>query len=612
MNRFRDTRQFFLAALSALLMFFTSAVFAVMDFPTLSEEEYKALSPAERQEYEKNLKTHIEQMSPAEQEAFMQQEVEKLYQSLPPEQQKEVLEEAARIEKMSEEEQRAYFKQVERELEDMFGQQQAQTAAPAPQEAQEKETAEPDLIPDEPAKKVTAAPQISNEEKALKEAVNLINEIAQAMDDVSTKMESMINLQFKFSSWGKKKKITAWDGGFEWKKLKEKISTFRGQLEKLKDRDTTTKKHKYLPHLLENKALYTQLYNLSVDLAENEPTVRGGTNESVTPQIRARSNKALRSLIKSFTDLFYSDDIIAALNKLFVKFDPEAKKIAGKEAKATQKALAQSKQPVSSSSVKVAGSSRERESRYGGYGDDYGSAGRGGYGAGSSSAYPSSPYGDTGYKGLETSDKGAGTGDKAASPSKGGETTAKAPEVKDAQMDKRLKSFERKIEPIAEALGEVPTFKDISSYLNKGTVDIEFAKKQAPDLRNDLIKATNYLGTVMEKLKTLSGPTKSYYKKDIKISIDLVSKDIEKLVSNLANVSSSKINYSDEMMWAHFGQEPKDLATLVTKGTATNAQPQDKRKAKVYTEIESPMKLQDLKQAADDFLKKVREFNSLS
>jgi hypothetical protein len=115
----------------------------------------------------------------------------------------------------------------------------------------------------------------------------------------------------------------------------------------------------------------------------------------------------------------------------------------------------------------------------------------------------------------------------------------------------------------------------------------------------------------MEKLKTLSGPAKNYYKKEIKISIDLVSKDIEKLVSDLANVSSSKVN-SDEMKWAHFGQEPKDIAAKLTKGTAPDAGLLDKKNAKVYNEIESPMKLQDLRQAADDFLKKVQEFNSLS
>lgn len=616
MNRFLGTRQFFIAVLSALLFFFSSPFFsttllAAADFPTLSEEDYKALSHADRQDYEKRLKEHIESMSPQEQEAFMQQEVEKLYNSLPPEQQKEVLEEAARIEKMSEEEQRAYFKQVESELEEMFNQQQEQVAAPV----QPRPTPEPELIPDEPKKKEVTAPQISEEEKALKEAVSLLNELAQSLDDLSTKMESMVNLQFKFSSWGKKKKISAWDGGFEWKKLKEKISTFRGQLEKLKDRDTTTKKHKYLPYLLENKALYTQLYNLSIDLAENEPTVRGGTNESVTKQVRARSNKALRALVKTFVDLFFSTkkdgDIISSINTIFVKFDPQAKKIAGKETKATQKALAESKQPVHQSSVKVAGTSRERESRYGGYGEDY-SRGRD-YGATPSGAYPSSGYGSPygspyGEESGKTSNLGE-SADKAGGSKSGGEKTVKETEIKkDDRFLKLLKTFDRNVEAILDTLTfEESQLDDLTNYVKSGKVDTHFAEKLLPDLNGQIKKATKQLTGLMEHIKPLPSATKTAYKKDIKTPIDSIKKDIEKLVSTLGSINETQAKTPD-MKWAHFKiAAPKEK--IVKTPAQPGAQPAQKSKA---LEIEHPISFTELKKSAQDFLSKVEEFNRAS
>jgi len=57
----------------------------------ITEEEYKSMSPAERQEYEQQLRQQIEQMSPVEQEAFAEDAVQQMFDSLTPEQQKTFL-----------------------------------------------------------------------------------------------------------------------------------------------------------------------------------------------------------------------------------------------------------------------------------------------------------------------------------------------------------------------------------------------------------------------------------------------------------------------------------------------------------------------------------------
>jgi hypothetical protein len=623
MNRFHVTKQFCLSLACGLLTICSVVLQAANDFPMLSEEEFKTLSPADQQEYEARLKAHIEGMTQAEQEIFVQQEVEKLYNNLPPEEQKAVLDEAARIEKMTPAEQEAYFKNLEQELDTMIGQQRGeQPAANLQPQTQEKPAAEEELIPDEPKAKEIAAPQISAEEKAIKEAVNLINEIAQGMDDLSAKMESMVNLQFKFSSWGKKKKIEPWDGGFEWKKLKEKVTIFRDQLEKLKDRDTVTKKHKFLPFLLEDKALYNQLYNVSVDFAEHEPIVRGGTNESVTQPVRARSNKALRELIKTFTNLFFgSHNIITELNNLFAKFEPEAKKIAGKEEKAQQKALAESRQPVQSSGVKVVGTSRDREGGYhpSSYGEDYGNMGRE-YGAGpSGSPYPGaygSPYGGEGNHGFERATSpehtGAGGAGSTTTPKEKEQAKAesgKAPEVKNARMNKLVKTLDRRLEVVTDLFAEVGEFKNIRGYLSEDKVDLEFAEKSIHGMASGIKTTTVAITGIIEKIKTMSSAEKAKYKNDVKNAIDLIKSDVEKLNTDLSGITESSAR-SATMKYAHFGIEPKEIETIRTKGAEPAASPEQKKNAKIYA-IEVKTTLPELKKVAEDFLKKVSEFNAL-
>ena len=554
--------------------------------PMISDEEYKAMSPAQRKEFEQKMKEQIEQMSPAEQEGYMQQVVETLFESLTPEQQKEVLEEAERIEKMSEEEQRAYFKQVERDLDQAFGKQQGQAPAPRPEP-------EPELKPEPKVKKEEiVSVKISAQEKALKEAINLINEISQAIDDLLVKIERKEDFLYKVGKWGKKKKIKSWDGKFKWDKLKKKIDTLRGNIDKLKDRDTKTKKHKYLPGFIGDEKLYATIYNLSVDLADHEPSVRSGKGELLPKKVRKRSHKALRALINVFTSLLFpkksEDDLIASLDKLFAKYDPEAKKIAAEEKTAAQRALERSKRPGQPSRVRTAGRGR-------GTGYEPSGLGFGFY------EEPDMVFGAPGYTPYEQhrgakADRAPGkkvtpTPAPSKKPGKPKTEEKKKEELqKDERLNKFLKRFDRNIEAILDTILDNPNLEKLDNYMATNVVDINLARRSIPDLNSLIRKATSGLERIKSRIGGLPKASQKSYKKDIKGLIKSIQVDIEKLVRSIDKVGITGL--SANMKWAHFGQPKPQPAGLTADVQA----------------LTSPTTLPMLKESAQEFLKKARNF----
>ncbi len=532
--------------------------------PIISDEEYKSLSPEERQKYETRLKQQIESMSPAEQEAYMQGVVEQMFESLTPEQQKEVLDEAARIEQMSEKERQEYFKKVEQEIEEAFGTPgKAQPQEPEPEEPMPEPKSEPQ--PELEEKELPVKVKTSKKEKAIKEALSLINEIRDGIDNLMVKIEAKEDFIAKLTVWGKKKKIKSWDGGFEWEKLKNQISIFRGQLDKLKDRDPKTKKHKYLPHLLQNEELYNQLYNTSIDLVDYESSVRVAKDKPLTKKIRKKSNKALRSLIDMFVGILFSDDseknLIKALNDLFVKFDPEAEKIRDEEKKLAEEALEKSKRKGRSSRTIVAGQGDEPD--FMGFSDeyeDYDPGYRDTDWSDYSPDYPSSYYdeterGDDRFPGeTKPTDKTTPKKDKPTTKPKKEEVF-----VKDRRFKNLHKALESSLEGIADTVDEHPRIKKLKPYFVENTVDKGLVKAFS-SLKKFLQRATRKLEAMQSRIKDLKNETtKKAYKKEVKSSIGEYKKDIEDIVNSLQAIKSDNTllqTLNNEMKWAHFKEWP--------------------------------------------------------
>lgn len=592
MNTLRFLRQQVFALLLALPCLFGIAQWSphvhAAALPMISDEEYKAMSPADRKEFEQKLKEQIEQMSPAEQEGYMQQVVETLFESLTPDQQKEVLEEAERIEKMSEEEQRAYFKQVERDLEEAFGKQQKPAPKPKPEP-------KPELKPEPKVKKKEVVPvKITAQEKALKEAVNLINEVMQAMDDLMLKIEQKEDFLLKVSKWGKKKKIKPWDGGFQWAKLKEKIDLLRARLDKLKDRDTKTKKHKYLPRFIGDEKLYAMVYNLSVDLADHEPSVRSGKGALLPKKVSRRSHKALRGLIDAFTDLLYpkksENNLIVSLDKLFAQYAPEAKKIAAEEKAAAQLALAESKRPITPSRVKTAGRVREYEPRgldfYEGEDFDFGKY-EPGY------TPPSADYERRAKERAKTRDKDAAPPAPAKKPEKPKKVETGKKELQTNELLNRLvRRFDKHtVDLIFEEMADSPNLEKLETYLATNVVDVDLATS-IRTLNRLIRKASSMLERMKSQIRGLPAESQKSYKKTIKGLIKLIKKDLEELVRNIEKIGTARqALLSPDMRWAHFAQPQPQPAGLPDNIRA----------------ITTPTTLPMLKESAQEFLKKARD-----
>ncbi|MCK5633023.1 hypothetical protein KAH94_04690, partial [bacterium] len=548
MNNLFSIKNNFKTTFSILMFFICCSVtsFFAGQGSLLSPEEIQNLSPAEQQEYQKAFEEQLKAMSPAEQETYMEDMVQSMFDSLSPEQQQEVLEEAERIQNMDEEEQKAYFQQVEKELEENFGKPEEEQAAPI----------EPQPEPEVIVKKTEIKAKTSEKEKAIKEALNLLAEVAQGIDNLLIKIESKEDFMFKLSTWSKKNKIKSWNETFKWNELKEKIDLLRSQLDILKDRDPKTNEYKHLLNLLENKELYDKIYGISIDLAEFEPMVRVSKAKPLSKKIRKASHKALRSLINSFSTIIFPKDSETSLTKeisgLIAKFDPTAKKIKTEEEKQAQKALAKSKRKGPASRVKVGG----RASRQSGRGDRYQE----------DDDFDYSQYAP-GFEQFEQDDIQRKTGlkpqkqtpSKTASDRKTPSQSYEKAEdeekyKKDRRFNRLYKSLETSLEAIENNFDESPKLNNLQPYFEQNNFDERLAKNIA-STEQFLRRAASKLESMQKRMSELSDSSKKAYTKDVKALLGDYKSTITDMFNTVKLVGDiPKGNAS--MRWVHFGVKP--------------------------------------------------------
>jgi len=506
---------------------------------------------------------------------------------------------------MSEQERAAYYKQVEAEFEKELERQ----AQPAPQKPK------PEIIKPEPVqepvqktKEKEIKVKISDKEKAIKDAVTLIKELTEAIDSFLIKLEAKEDFFLKLSKWGKKKKIQKWNTGFEWKQMKQAIDLFRAQLDKLKDRDPKTKKYKYLSDLLENKELYNQLYNFSVDLADYEPTVRVARAKPLTKKIRRKSHKAIRSLINVFVELLFADEtMIDTLEKLFIKFDPEAQRIKAEEEKAAAKSLEESRKKETSRRVRAAG--RQGKSQFD-LTSDYGQ---------SDYDYGDEPY----YGGYERYDDSYSPDWDRDSMDRRQSTrrpvsktkpspTKKAPKPvstkikpeeddekhkKDRRAKKLLRSYEDALETISDFIEENQKIKNLYDYIKADQFDKKIANKIV-EIKGLAERAHNKLETMSKRLNELGSKPKKAFGKDLKALYDEYKDTLENISKNIEKVTADKEmveKLSPDVKRGHFKKEPaRPMAAAVNKG---------------FEQFTEPVSLTEFKEVIDKLLAEMKKSN---
>ncbi len=498
-----------------------------MDLPVLSEEDFKNLSPEEQQSY-------------------MQAVTENIFQNLSPEQQEEVQQEIAKIEAMSDEEREAYLRQVEQELEKAFQQEQKPSAAPT-------DFKKPPVIQEPIEKPVEEKPKKKKsidkkKEAKIKQAVILINEIIATIDSFELKIATIDNFDEKFSKWAQRRKIDVEIKNISWQKINQQLQMFKQQLYKLKDRDTKTKKYKYISYLLKNEDLYSQLYTFSTTFDEYVSQINVQV-ESLDPVVKKQSSKALRIATNLIINTLLNKDknIIESINDVFKSYDPKAKKIESQESALTSKALSESKKSIRQTPVKLVGQ-KEQFAVGSDMPDEY------------FQGLDSSP---SGYVPQQKTAPGLSQSDKKDSGSKKNKSESLKKDDKDDKEEKEklssqelVKKLESILEDISGIFKETQRFDDIFATVVDNVKDFNLVQTHIPKLNALCQQAKEVIVELIEQIKeeNIEATVEKKYKKNIELKSNPLLAKLNVLQSDIAKLYANKeLDLPLDILWMYKG-----------------------------------------------------------
>ena len=480
--------------------------------------------------------------------------------------------EVDRLSKMSEED---LIKEIEKAIGDVNA---AQTP---PQPGGQEET-----LLTMPAQEVTIAepakPIIPSNKQ--QQALHLIDSTLISINNFLCKAQMMVELPNKITSWSKTGKLRSWPSTLNWGTLKTQIDGLVAKLTKLKDKDPKSNNYKYLDDFIKDEALQNNLTKVKDSLIKNEPRVELGSFG--IDKMTSASRQATRSVLLTLHEAISALAIPIALDKIFEKYEPTAKKIKESEETAQKRALEQSRQSRTAGSSTYAGvAGREHE-----YTKHYDSdRGRGGYG--SSYDMPDSARSSQ-DKSRDSSSLGApaggtGGGAKGQADAKKDGDQKKATDAKEKakfETDKKAQKIE---DAFDEAIGEFkelfdsnPNFKNLEKHMLQD-LNVPFDSKLIKNIEEatkELGRANQQVKNIKKHLPDLSDTQKKSYKKSFKDTLkdkDLKA-DFDKLITQINTVSKSKPGFIVTLVgdqpiiyrskdYAYFTKETqkKDLANYV-------------------------------------------------
>lgn len=337
-------------------------------------------SPEQQRQMEAELEQALAQMTPEELEQVLisnmnPQEKDKYYKTKE-NLEKMPIEDVQRFVegKMDESEMEQFVKQATvgiSEEEETAAQEMPQASEPTPVEEQVSIDEEKKLA--------------SQQEKV----IDLLNAIIKKSDAFLVKVTSAIpDIESRFKGWMRKGYLREVSTDMTWRKMKEDIDGLMQKLRKLMSRDDATNKYRYLPELLKDTALQTNLERLRDTLNSFEPKVMPPNLSA--QKVSKQTRQAIQALIDRFAEAFTKMKINDALDAIFEKFEPEAKKRREMREQEKQRAQTEGRRPQMPGRSVVGGTGE----------DDYGfvaSAPYGGNSGGGSSPYS---YGGTGTYGA--------------------------------------------------------------------------------------------------------------------------------------------------------------------------------------------------------------------
>jgi hypothetical protein len=477
------------------------------------------------------------------------------------------------------------------EVEKMITDEFTQGGAPTPEVPQPKgpsaETLKAEIAPSKKAVEEKIVPI-----KDLNDIAALLKNIADITDTILRKTSGLPDLPSRIDRWVEQKKLSAWPSGLTWASFKKQLELFVQKLGKLQNKDLKTNTYLYLPELLNNVSLknnldriyrslkrYNELFKTStidIDTAFDDPLAGAGS-------LTTEAKDALLGILNTYSDTFYTQNILKDFDALIQKFDPTAQKLRTAEEEHAKKALEESKKPRTTGSIKQAGSKGNSSGGGSYYGEpsyDGGYYPGSSYSPGYSGGYPSYPssYGDekkdaSGANGSGPS--GSGTGGSGAKGTTGDKEAA-ATGVKEKQEDDSARYSVMAQSVSSDIAGLIESFGNEVKTLSSEKIENLF-KKETP-IDNEFIKKINDLSGLYKQIDsglkhlarlTKKATRKAQYYDIIRESYVEYQQKIHEIFEKLTKVRQKylddKKSLTEEQRYFYFGDKPGALLTAENK-----------------------------------------------
>lgn len=424
---------------------------------------------------------------------------------------------------------------------------------------------------------------LSNKQQA---AIQLIDALLTHITNFLNKAQVMVALPGKITSWIKEGKLRNWPATLTWNSFRAQIEELQAKLNKIKDKDAKSGTYKYLDDLIKDEGTYNNLVRLKSDLAKSEPKISLGSFG--IDQMTTAGRQAIRDTLVSLQEALANMGTLAALDKIIEKYEPTAKKIKEAEEAAHKKALEESRRGRSPSYTTVGGYPKYEGDYRGRYDLDRGATN---YTPGKFEAPEREKTREDSKKDTKAGGAAAGGGKKADEKKPEGKKSAaeKPKREEDKRADELAKDFNNSIYEILDALELHPRLAKIEAHMNDDSfVDEEVYKEGIPQLVDGVNKAVKSAKLLKRQLgkKTLTDEQKKEFKKevrdgynkDLKTSLEKLSKQLENLSKAGANVlvptaGSKNVLFTQAKNYAYFGK--KNEAAFKAKIDADKAEAAD-------------------------------------
>ncbi len=392
-------------------------------------------------------------------------------------------------------------------------------------------------------------------------ALAMINAVINSSNSFLRKISIMQEFPIKLKKWVDQGKLKNWQPNYAWViedesdkgkiPVRHKIEEMIQKLNKVKSQDPKTKEYKFLNDFVADEALYNNLGKLQSVLAEREPDI--DIDPFGIEPVSKESRANMRAILDSYLEALFILQIPEALDKIFEKYEPEAKRLREIEETAKKKALEESKREFRAEPSIVAGAPEE---------EFYAPSMPPVYAPPVSEYMPSAAYGaeapTAGEKAPEGKEKKGKEEKKKEEKKKEEEKKEKKEEKKeekpkeDEAIRRLIKKFDDNLRAAADKiegsfLSSLKTYMISREHVDLGDINVISAVKK------NLEKAKGNITAIKDKIKKLTKAQVKSYKEPIKEIYDDYKPTLEDLVKEIDDVKKHEAKVTAEKRHVFLG-----------------------------------------------------------